>query len=125
MTAKPEYVLPSPDRVSELVRDFAQPLLYIDPAGPADIDTIRTAMMLSMICWNLPVYEATGNPLYAHGKRTLAEVAQAVPSAVAAQLRVLVRERKASYPELPFLVSVEVTGSSPESARIVAKAAMP
>ena len=51
-----DFALPSADEVSKLLRDYAQPLLFIDPAGPADMETMRTAIGLAMICWNLPVY---------------------------------------------------------------------
>ena len=42
------------DDVSAMLREFATPLLYIDGSGPADIDTLRTTIMLAMICWNVP-----------------------------------------------------------------------
>jgi predicted dienelactone hydrolase len=78
---------PEPDRVSELLREFAEPLLYADPAGPSGLDTVRTALMLAMICWNLPVYEALGNPLFAQGVRTLDAVEQQVPPVIASTPR--------------------------------------
>src|SRR5215510_6281013 len=84
------YVVPESTQVSELLRDYAQPLLYADPAGPADVDTIRTAMSLAMICWNLPVYEAIGSPLFAQGVRTLDAIMERVPAAVASNLRRLI-----------------------------------
>jgi hypothetical protein len=122
-----EQPLARPDsaKVSEMLRDYAQPLLYADPAGPADVDTIRTAMSLAMICWNLPVYEAMGSPLFAQGVRTLDAIMAGVPNAVAANLRRLIEDRKTTFGSLPFLALVEVTGTTLENATIVAEARLP
>jgi hypothetical protein len=117
--------LPEPAEVSELLRDYAQPLLYADPAGPADVDTIRTAMSLAMMCWNLPVYEAIGSPLFAQGMRTLDAIMERVPAAVASNLRRLIDDRKTKFAELPFLAWVEVSGTTLTNATILAEARMP
>jgi hypothetical protein len=124
-SAQQASAVPATDEVSEVLRDFAEPLLYVDPAGPSDVETVRTAMMLAMICWNLPVYEAAGSPLYAQGKRTLEAVAAQVPSGVAAALAKLIEERKATLTSMPFLVLVEVKGTTPENATITAEARLP
>lgn len=119
------FSVPDSEKVSEMLRDYAEPLLYADPAGPADVDTIRTAMSLAMICWNLPVYEAIGSPLYAQGVRTLDAIIARVPGAVASNLRRLIDDRKTKFGSLPFLALVEVTGTTLENATIVAEARMP
>ncbi len=119
------HALPSPIVASTLLREFAEPLLYVDPAGPADIETMRTAMMLAMICWNLPVYEAMRSPLFEQGQRTLEEVSQRVPKAVALRLRKLLETRKASYETMPFLALVEVHGTTLKNATIAAEARRP
>jgi hypothetical protein len=116
------HALPESSEVSELIRDYARPLLYVDSDGPADMDTFRTSMMLAMICWNLPVYEAAGHPLYAQGIRMLEAVEKRVPAVVAAKLRALIEARKSAHAALPYLVNVEVTGSTLRDARIVAEA---
>ena len=117
--------LPGPSEVSAILREFAEPLLYADPAGPADVETIRTSMMLAMICWNLPVYESTGSPLYAQGLRTLDAVVQRVPKGVATRIRKLIDDRKAKFRAMPFLVWVDVQGTTLENATIVAEARLP
>jgi hypothetical protein len=117
--------VPESLEVSALIRDFAEPLLYADPAGPADVETIRTAMMLAMMCWNLPVYEATGSPLYAQGVRTLDAIIERVPPVVAAKLKKLIEDRKTRFSSAPYLVLVEVTGTTLKNAEIVAEARMP
>jgi hypothetical protein len=119
------FTLPEPVRVSELLRGFAEPLLFIDLEGPADLDTMRTAVGLAMICWNLPVYEAVGSPLYAQGVRTLEKIHQQLPAAVSSCLRRLIHDRKTKYAEHAFLVTVEVVGDDVRSARLVAEARRP
>jgi len=117
--------LPDPERVSALLRDFAQPLLHIDPSGPADMETIRTALGLAMICWNLPVYEAIGSPLFERGMRTLDKISAQVPAPVAACLSRLLVERKTTFATLPFLATVEVSGDQVKHATIAAEARWP
>jgi hypothetical protein len=119
------FVVPPSTKVSELLRDYAEPLLYADPAGPADVETIRTAMSLAMICWNLPVYEAIGSPLYAQGVRTLDAIMERVPAAVASNLRRLIVDRKTKFAAMPFLALVEVSGTTLQNATITAEARMP
>jgi hypothetical protein len=122
---KEPFVVPPSTKVSELLRDYAEPLLYADPAGPADVETIRTAMSLAMICWNLPVYEAIGSPLYAQGVRTLDAIMERVPAAVASNLRRLIVDRKTKFAAMPFLALVEVSGTTLQNATITAEARMP
>ena len=117
--------LPEPGKVSEMLREFAEPLLYVDPDGPADIDTVRTDMMLAMMCWNLPVYEASDGVLFERGKRALNTILDQVPAAVGASLRKLIDDRKTKFAAMPFLVSVEVTGTTLQQATIVAEARIP
>ena len=119
------FAVPPSNEVSAILREYAEPLLYADPAGPADVETIRTSMMLAMICWNLPVYEATGSPLHAQGVRTLDAVLAKVPKTVATRLRKLLEDRKTKFGALPYLVMIEVQGTTPENATIVAEARMP
>jgi len=121
-TADTPSALPDSRTASALMREYAEPLLYADPAGPADLDTMRTSMMLAMICWNLPVYQAVGHPLYEKGVQTLDKVMRSVPRSVASTLRLLLDQRKQSYADAPFLISVDVTGTTPKNALIVAHA---
>jgi hypothetical protein len=114
--------LPTPAEVSALLRDFAAPLLYVDRAGPADIDTLKTAIMLAMICWNVPVYEATHRGMYSRGERTLTEIKEQVPRRVVKALDRLIETRKTRFAELPYLVVAEVLGTHPSNASIVAEA---
>jgi hypothetical protein len=117
--------LPASSTVSELLRDFAAPLIYVDSEGPTNIDTLRTALMLAMICWNVPVYEATGSALYTRGVETLREIMQNVPDKVAAALKRLLSDRTSKFASAPFLVLVEVHGDTLMDATIVAEARAP
>jgi hypothetical protein len=114
---------PAPqDTVSETIRRFAEPLVYLDPAGPADIETLRTALVLAMICWNLPVYENSNERLYTHTKKALDASLDLVPARVRTCLHQLIADRKSKFANVPFAVLVEVHGTSLEDARIVAEA---
>jgi hypothetical protein len=121
-TAPDALAMEMSEEISETIRMFAQPLLYLDPAGPADIETLRTAMMLAMICWNLPVYENTNARLYVHTKKALDAALNLVPVSVRACLHRLVDDRKSRFGEIPFAILLEVQGSNLDDARIVAEA---
>jgi len=119
------FALPDPASVSEVFREYAEPLLYIDPAGPADLQTMRTSLGLAMICWNLPVYEAIGSPLYAQGMKTLDKIKAQVPAPVATCLQRLLEDRKTKFAQWPFLTTVELLGDDVQSALIAAEARRP
>jgi hypothetical protein len=82
-------------------------------------------MMLAMICWNLPVYEALQSPLFAQGMRTLDAVKQQVPGVIASTLRRLIDDRKSKFAGVPFLVLVDVKGTNLDDAMIEAEARLP
>lgn len=118
-------VLPESNVVSCVLRDFAAPLLYIDGCAPEDIDTLRTTIMLAMICWNVPVYEATRDPMYQRGERTLRQIKAQVPQRVGRTLDRLLERRKTQFADRPYLVIAEVLGTHPRDATIVAEARWP
>jgi hypothetical protein len=125
LSIPPEPVaLPDPQTVSALLRDFAEPLLYVDECGPTHmtIDTLRTTIMLAMICWNVPVYEATHSAMFARGERTLSQIKAQVPQRVIKALDQLLEARKTTFADRPFLVIAEVLGTHPSDASIVAEA---
>lgn len=49
---------PVPAKVSEVILEFAQPLMEFGEDGPPDIQTMRNIMMLAMVCWNVPIMES-------------------------------------------------------------------
>jgi hypothetical protein len=123
LTIPPEPIaLPDPHAVAALLRDFAAPLLYVDKSGPMNIDTLKTTIMLAMICWNVPVYEATQSPMFQRGERTLQQIKAQVPARVNKALDQLIESRKTTFADRPFLVIAEVLGTHPNDASIVAEA---
>ena len=123
LTIPPEPIaLPDPQAVAALLRDFAAPLLYVDKSGPMNIDTLKTTIMLAMICWNVPVYEATQSPMFQRGERTLQQIKAQVPARVNKALDQLIESRKTTFADRPFLVIAEVLGTHPNDASIVAEA---
>jgi hypothetical protein len=116
---------PEPGKVSEMILEFAHPLLYADPEGPPSIEILRSAMMLVMICWNLPVYEAGGNPLRVQVKQALDTAIKTAPEPIGAVLLQLIEDRKTKFAAVPFLVLIDVKGTTLENASIVAEARMP
>ena len=114
--------LPDPQTVAALLRDFAAPLLYVDKCGPLNMDTLRTTIMLAMICWNVPVYEASHSPMFERGERTLSQIRAQLPRRVSKALDQLLESRTTTFADRPFLVIAEVLGSHPNDASIVAEA---
>jgi hypothetical protein len=116
--------LPEPNAVAALLRDFAAPLLYVDQSGrgPLNIDTLRTTIMLAMICWNVPVYEATHSQMFRRGQRTLSQIKAQVAPRVIKAIDELLETRKTTFADRPFLVIAEVLGTHPSDASIVAEA---
>jgi hypothetical protein len=112
-------------KASEMIRAFAEPLLYVDPAGPSDLETLQTSMALAMMCWNLPLFETKQPALFARTKQALDAAMKMVPAPVAACLRRLVKARASQLAAAPFLVTVEVQGTSLKDARIIASAKLP
>jgi hypothetical protein len=112
-------------KVSETFRAFAQPLLDVDPAGPPDLETLQTSTALAMMCWNLPLFETTHAALFARTKQALDSAMKLVPRPVAACLKQLIATRTQQLAAAPYLVTVEVQGTSLKDARIVAEARTP
>ncbi|MBK9002209.1 MAG: hypothetical protein IPM35_41345 [Myxococcales bacterium] len=64
-----------PGKISELIYDFARPLL--DAMGPPrTIDDLRNAFMLATLCWNLPAFEKTGQPAAPRASTTIRGIAE-------------------------------------------------
>ena len=45
-----------PGKISEMIYDFAEPLLELG-GGPQDIETLRKIMMMASVAWNVPLLE--------------------------------------------------------------------
>jgi hypothetical protein len=116
---------PQPGKISELILEFASPLLELDPKGPLNIAALRSIMRLAEMAWNLPVLERAEDPTYASAKRSFDEALAAMPAIVARVLRQLVDDRKGRFAANPFFVTVEVKGANLDDARVAAEARMP
>lgn len=115
---------PAPGKVSEMILDFAEPLLSLGADGPPDITALRSALVMAEMCWNLPVFEKANNAAYGQFKRGFDDVLQASPGPMADLLRQLIHDRKTRFAGVPFLVTVRVEGAGSD-AKVVAEARMP
>lgn len=110
-----------PGKISELIHDFARPLL--DAMGPPrNIDDLRNAFMLATLAWNLPVFERTGNPEHHELQRQFDDALRILPGPVAALLHQLVQDRKTKFGQIPFWIIAEVKGTSLDDAKVYAEA---
>jgi hypothetical protein len=114
-----------PGKLSEMILEFASPLLELDPKGPLNIAALRSMMRLAEMAWNLPVLERGEDPAYASAKRSFDEALAAMPGIVARVLRQLVDDRKGRFAAVPFFVTLQVKGTNLEDARVAAEARMP
>ncbi len=111
-------------KVSEMILQFAQPLLQLEPDGPPDIKAVRNVMMLATVCWNLPVVEAGKGPDGPRIRKMFDEAMASVPESIRRVLLGLLDDRRTKFAAVPFLVIVSVEGSL-DRLRIVAEARMP
>ena len=106
-------------KFSQLMLDFAEPLLAIAREEEPSIEALRTSMMLATLCWNAPLRAVRGDDSLV---RELAALMKSVEPAVQAALRSMLSSRMTLYARVPFPVFAEVEGSSLENARCVASA---
>jgi hypothetical protein len=116
---------PLPGKVSEMILEFAQPLMEFGPGGPPNIQTMRSIMMFAMICWNLPIMESRTDVDGASARKMFDDAMAGVPESLGRVLLKLIEDRKTRFAMVPFCVTVQVAGTSMEDARVVAQARMP
>lgn len=116
--------VPDPGKVSEMILEFAGPLLYADPAGPPNVAAVRSIMQLAEMCWNLPVLEANKSPLYPDAKKSLDQALAIMPGLASSLLRQLILDRKTKFAAIPFSVILRVEGTSLDDMKVVAEARM-
>lgn len=117
--------VPQPGRVSEMILDFAGPLLNLDPHSSLDLRKLRSVMQLAEICWNLPVFEKMRSANFGAFQREFTRILEASPGPVAEILRELVQDRKERFGGIPFLVTVTVNEAGTGDFRVIAEARMP
>jgi hypothetical protein len=108
-------------KISELMLDFAAPLIELDPAGPPDVDAFRTIMMIATLCWNIPVYEARGNTKLVRDTR---EGLRQLPFVIQHIANAMIEDRKGRFGNIPFLVIASVSGTSLDNLKVRAEARM-
>lgn len=113
-----------PGKVSEMILEYAQPLLGLDGGSP-NIGAARNAMQLVMLCWNLPVLEACGRLVAAGVREALQQALARMPERVQQASAALLRDRTTKFGGIPFLVLLRIEGTKLENARLVAEARMP
>lgn len=109
-------------KYSDLIVEFAEPLMYADPQGPSDINDLTNVMSLATLCWNAPMREVKGD-------RSLMELLEPAlknaPAPIASALRQMLSSRMTRYAGVPHTIIAEVTGSSLDDARCIARAFAP
>jgi hypothetical protein len=114
-----------PAKVSRMIMEFAAPLLDLDRAGAADVEVLRSLMMMVEMCWNLPVFEATDPQAYVRFKQGFDQVTESVPEPLAAVLAQLLVDRRTRFAHTPLLIHVRVEEDGPGRARLSAETRLP
>src|SRR5688572_21714375 len=94
-----------PAKVTELIDDFASPLLR-SGGGPRSIQDVRNIMLLASVCWNLRVFERAQAPEFDELKELFDMAHSAMPEPGPSLLQRLVAEREATFDNIPFAVLV-------------------
>lgn len=110
-----------PAKVTEMIVDFASPLLR-SGGGPRSIQDVRNIMLLASVCWNLPVLQQARAPEFDELQELLDMALRSIPEPGPTLLQRLLAARQASFASVPFAVLVDVRGSSLEDCRIHAEA---
>jgi len=110
-----------PGKVSEMILDFARPLLDV-MGSPGAIDDLRSAFELVTVCWNLPIFEreqrVDAKALRPHFDAMVA----GSPKPLSSALLGLVEARTTAFAQVPFLVVVEVRGTSLDDCTVYVEA---
>lgn len=106
-----------PGKVSELLLDYAAPLF--EDGYPPDVESLRAAMRIAVVCWNAAFLEMTGDASF---RQMLAPFLANATAEGRAVMQRLLEERKTRFGAIPVLLDVEVEGTDVMHARIVARA---
>jgi len=104
-----------------MILDFARPLL--DAMGqPGSVEDLRAAFELVTTCWNLPVFEREAPAVAIEHRRHFDSVVASFPELLSSVLLGLVESRKTTFGQIPFMVLVEVRGTSLDNCTVYAEA---
>lgn len=109
-----------PGKVSELMLDFAAPLID-SLERPHSMDDLQRVLMAASVCWNLPALERAGDPEQAKLRRMLDDAMAKMPAELRSLFQQLVVDREKKYGHIPFLVNLRVEADGP-GFRLVAEA---
>ena len=104
-----------------MILDFARP--FLDAVGqPRSIEDLRKAFELVATCWNLPVFEREVPAEAAEHRQNFETTVASFPEPLSSALLSLVESRKTTFGQIPFMVLVEVRGSSLDDCTVYAEA---
>ena len=107
-----------------MILEFARPLL--DAVGqPRSIEDLRRAFELVATCWNLPVFEREVPEEAAEHRQHFDTTVASFPEPLSSALLDLVGSRMTQFGEVPFLVVVEIRGTSLDDCTVYAEARSP
>jgi hypothetical protein len=107
-----------------MMLDFARPLL--EAVGPPrSIEDLRKAFELVAVCWNLPIFEREQFDEATAMREHFDATTTSLPKPFASVLKGLVASRTTEFAAVPFLVVVEVRGTSLDDCTVYAEARAP
>jgi hypothetical protein len=109
----------APVKISEIMLEFAQPLLSPESGGPRNIREVRIALRLATLCWNAPLYAACGDYTFT---RAIERVLASASAEVSSRMRAMMADRQGRFAAAPFAVSADAVGTGVGTARISASA---
>src|SRR4051812_32997707 len=98
---------PLPGKVSELMLDFARPLLDV-MSQPRHINDLRSAFELVVVCWDLPIFERGRHAEAVAHRRHFDSVIDSFPKPLSSALLGLFESRTTTFGRVPFMVIVEI-----------------
>jgi hypothetical protein len=109
-------------KISDIMLEFAQPLLGFESGGPRDMNELRKALQLATLCWNAPLYAARGDHTF---MRAIDDVLALIPGDLSARIRAMMADRQGRFAAVPFAVIADAAGTTVAEARITASAYLP
>lgn len=109
---------PEPLELSDMLREFGEPLLELEPAG---LDGLRRVWSLIAACWNLPMLSPRDGAAYREARRVLDAATDGASEDERALHTQLIEDRITRFGLIPFTVTIAIEGSTLESATIRAE----
>jgi hypothetical protein len=104
-----------------MILQFARPFL-VAIGQPRNIGDLRAAFELVTVCWNLQVLERESPDEATAHRQRFDSVIAAYPEPLSTALLGLVESRKTAFGQIPFMVLVEVRGTSLHECAVYAEA---